>query len=139
MTDNNAYAKRPLWQWVIIYLLIGGLVYGAIYFLVLRRNGGYNYMQSQQNQNQQTAPVAQNAVTIQNMAFSPATMTIKVGDSITWTNQDLVNHTATADDNSFDTGTLSNGQSKTITFAKAGTYKYHCTIHPKMLGTIIVQ
>lgn len=82
---------------------------------------------------------AQNAVQIANFAFSPATMTIKVGDSVTWTNQDSVGHSATADNGSFDTGILAQGKSGTITFSKAGTYTYHCSVHPMMHGTIIVQ
>ena len=83
--------------------------------------------------------VAKNEVQIANFAFSPASMTIKVGDSVTWTNQDSVGHSATADDNSFDTGVLAQGKSGTITLSKAGTYTYHCRIHPMMHGIIIVQ
>jgi len=87
-----------------------------------------------------SSPVAaKNAVQIANFAFSPATLTIKVGDIVTWTNQDSVGHSATADDNSFDTGILAQGKSGIVTFSKAGIYKYHCRVHPMMHGTIIVQ
>ncbi len=82
---------------------------------------------------------AKNAVQIANFAFSPARLTIKAGDSVTWTNQDSVGHSATADDGSFDTGILAQGSSGTITFSKAGTFTYHCKVHPMMHGTIIVQ
>lgn len=81
----------------------------------------------------------QNQIQIQNFNFSPATMTVKVGDKVTWTNQDSAGHSATADDNSFDTGVLSTGQSGSITFSKAGTFSYHCSVHPSMKATIIVQ
>lgn len=137
MTDNT-YAKRPLWQWIVVYLVIGGVIYAGVYYLYLSKRGGYNN-QSSQDQAQQITPSNQNMVTIQNMSFSPSSMTIKTGDTVTWTDLDSVSHTSTADDNSFDTGTLSTGQSKTITFSKAGTYTYHCTIHPGMKGTIVVQ
>lgn len=83
--------------------------------------------------------IAGNFVQITNFSFSPATLMVKVGDKVTWTNQDTVGHSATADDGSFDTGALSTGQSGSVTFSKAGTYAYHCSVHPSMKGTIIVQ
>ena len=84
-------------------------------------------------------PVSSTSVTIQNFTFSPSTITVKVGDKVTWTNQDSIQHSATADDNSWDTGLLSQGKSGTVTFNKAGTFSYHCSIHPNMHGTVIVQ
>ena len=96
--------------------------------------------QSQKNSSASTAkPAGKNAVTIQNFAFSPATITIKAGQSVTWTNEDSIGHSATADDNSWDTGVLPQGKSKSITFAKAGTYTYHCSVHPNMKAEVIVQ
>lgn len=80
-----------------------------------------------------------NAVQIKNFSFTPANLTVKVGQKVTWTNQDNVGHSATADDNSFDTGVLAQGQSGSVTFSKPGTYTYHCSVHPNMHGTIIVQ
>lgn len=95
--------------------------------------------QAQTNTQEPTQVAGKNTITIQNMAFAPATLTIKAGDKVTWTNQDAVGHSATADDNSFDTGVLGQGQSGSITFSKAGTYTYHCSVHPYMKGTIVVQ
>jgi hypothetical protein len=46
------YGKRPLWQWIVLYLVIGGIVYAAIYYFVLSKNGGYNYGASMQNTEQ---------------------------------------------------------------------------------------
>ena len=89
--------------------------------------------------NTSQTPVTGTNITIQNFKYSPETITIKSGSSITWTNQDRVGHSATADDNSFDTGVLDQGQSKTITFSKPGTYAYHCNVHPMMKATVIVQ
>lgn len=77
-------------------------------------------------------------VTIQNFSFVPASVTVPAGATITWTNQDAAPHTATSVDNSFDTGTLKQGQSATLTFSKPGTFNYICSIHPFMKGTITV-
>jgi plastocyanin len=82
---------------------------------------------------------ADQAVTIANFSFQPATVTVQVGDSVTWTNQDGAPHTATADDGSFDSGTLSQGDTGSHTFDTAGTFAYHCEIHPNMTGSVVVQ
>ena len=78
-------------------------------------------------------------VSIKNMDFSPAKMSITAGDSVVWTNRDSDRHTATADDKSWDTGTLKKGKSGTITFSKPGTYSYFCAVHPRMKGVVIVS
>jgi LPXTG-motif cell wall-anchored protein len=87
-------------------------------------------------------PVARAAssggVSIQGFAFHPPTITVSVGDTVTWTNQDSAEHTATASDGSFDTGTLRKGQSGSHTFTRAGTFSYICSIHPFMHGTVEV-
>jgi plastocyanin len=76
--------------------------------------------------------------TIVGFKFSPGTLTIHVGDTVTWTNQDTAPHTATAQNGSFNTGTLKKGQSGSHTFTQAGTFAYICAIHPFMHGTIVV-
>ena len=81
---------------------------------------------------------ADHAVNIAGFAFSPKSVTIAVGDTVTWTNADAQGHTATADDASFDTGTISTGNAKSVTFSTAGTFGYHCKIHPAMTATIVV-
>jgi len=78
-------------------------------------------------------------VEIKDYAFSPSTITIKKGDSIKWTNQDSVGHTATSDNSLFDSGTLNKNKDYTFTFNQAGTFNYHCTPHPYMKGKIIVE
>jgi plastocyanin len=82
---------------------------------------------------------ADGSVSIEGFAFSPSTVTVKVGDSVTWTNNDSAPHTATADDGSFDTEQFGNGESSTLTFSTAGSFAYHCTIHPQMHGTVVVE
>ncbi|MBA3276382.1 MAG: ScyD/ScyE family protein [Chloroflexia bacterium] len=79
------------------------------------------------------------AVDIQNFAFGPATLTVSVGDTVTWTNNDTVPHTATASGGAFDSGTISPGDTFTFTFTEAGSFDYICNFHPNMMATIVVQ
>ena len=83
-------------------------------------------------------PSAQ-AVTIQGMQFQPATVTVAEGIKITWTNMDGMDHTVTSNDGtSFNSGTISPGGTFTYTAVAAGSYPYHCSIHPTMTGTVQV-
>ncbi len=85
------------------------------------------------------SPVAGTAVEIRNFAYNPPTIQVPVGGTISWTNQDQVPHTATADDGSFNTNPLTNGQSASHTFAAAGSFPYVCLFHPYMKGTVVVE
>jgi plastocyanin len=78
------------------------------------------------------------SVTIVDFAFSPASVTVAVGDTVTWHNTGQAPHNATANDGSFKTPDLSNGQSASHRFTTAGTFSYICTIHPNMHGTVRV-
>ena len=72
-------------------------------------------------------------------AFTPATIQAKVGDVIAWTNTDSLSHTATVDsDEACTTEVLATGESGALTFSAAGTYPFHCQVHPDMKGTIEV-
>jgi plastocyanin len=82
---------------------------------------------------------ATRGVDIRDFAFSPRTIEIRVGDTIRWTNRDSVAHTATARNGSFDTGLLADGESGSVRFTTAGTYRYVCTPHPDMTGTVVVR
>lgn len=87
-----------------------------------------------------TAPTSTgNSVSIKNFAFSPVSLTVKVGTKVSWTNNDSVTHTVTADKGAFNSGPLTPGSTFSFTFTKAGTYSYHCNIHPSMMATIVVQ
>jgi LPXTG-motif cell wall-anchored protein len=77
-------------------------------------------------------------VTIADFSFSPAAITIHVGDTIQWLNNGPSAHTATANNGSFNTGVLQKGRSASVTFHLPGTFDYHCTIHPFMHGTVVV-
>jgi amicyanin len=81
---------------------------------------------------------ATHAVAIAEFAFSPATLTITAGDTVTWTNEDAIAHTATSINGGFDSGDLEQGESYAVTFTTPGTYDYLCTPHPSMTGRIVV-
>jgi plastocyanin len=79
------------------------------------------------------------SVDINGFAFNPSQLTIAVGDTVTWTNSDSTSHTATADDGTFDSGNLANGDTFSFTFTEAGTFSYTCSYHSSMTGSITVE
>ncbi|HEX5478627.1 MAG TPA: plastocyanin/azurin family copper-binding protein [Dehalococcoidia bacterium] len=90
---------------------------------------------------------ANGAVTITDDSFSPKSyapnpITVQAGDSVTWTNNGPATHTVTSDPGgalAFDSGNIAAGGTFTQTFSTAGTFTYHCSIHPGMTGSVIVQ
>ena len=82
---------------------------------------------------------ASGSVTIADFNFSPASITIDVGDTVTWNNNGPTPHSATANDGSFDTGILRKGQSGSHTFNQAGSFSYYCKPHPYMKATVVVE
>lgn len=84
--------------------------------------------------------VATNTVNIKSFVFTPSAISVKVGTTVTWTNQDDVPHTVTIDNGDGPKSkNLSKGDTYSYTFSKAGTYSYHCEIHPSMHGTVEVK
>ena len=99
-----------------------------------RMMGGY-----QQTPAQQGTPVT--GVTHMNMqhfAYQMAHIQVRVGTTVTWTNQDSVPHSITFKNGMKDSGLLSQGQSFSYMFNTAGTYQYYCTVHPYMVATVTV-
>ncbi len=96
--------------------------------------GGY-----QQSPAQQGNPVTGvTQLNIQNFAYQPANMQVRVGTTVTWTNQDNVPHSVTFKNGMKDSGLLSQGQSFSYTFNTPGSYQYFCTVHPYMIATVTV-
>ncbi|MGW2248804.1 plastocyanin/azurin family copper-binding protein [Kitasatospora sp. NPDC001660] len=90
---------------------------------------------------QPSAPAAANAVTIQNFAFSPPALTVKVGTKVTWTNTDPDTHTVTSKQGSggpLQSAALATNDTYSYTFTQPGTYPYFCSIHPFMTATVEV-
>jgi len=78
-------------------------------------------------------------VKIDNFSYSPATLTVKAGTEVTWTNHDDMPHTVTSEDKSFKSKALDTDEKFTFTPTKPGTYAYYCSIHPKMTGKLVVE
>lgn len=102
----------------------------------------FTFTQSRDSQTKESAPVkaTKTEVAIDNFSFSPNTLTLSVGGTVTWTNHDNVPHVVSSADNQFKKSPLlKTGQSFSHTFATTGTYSYFCSIHPRMTGKIIVK
>jgi amicyanin len=87
---------------------------------------------------QPTAP-AKAEVKIDNFSFAPAELTVEAGTTVTWTNRDDIPHTVVSTDKVFKSKVLDTDEKFSFTFAKAGTYPYFCSIHPKMTGKVVVK
>ena len=128
---------------VAIVVVLGGL---GGWYLVSNHNKSSSSDMSNMNTSSSSSSstnkpaVATNAVTIQNFAFSPANITVKVGTTVTWTNKDSVAHTVTETDGKTgpDSGNVNPNSAYSFTFKTAGTYHYNCKIHPEMVGTVTV-
>lgn len=91
-----------------------------------------------------TAPSSQQsgqqvAVSIKNFKFAPQDIVVRAGTTVVWTNDDSVPHTVESSDGTLKSDELSKGDTYKFTFTKAGTYDYHCGIHPSMHGSVTVQ
>ena len=85
------------------------------------------------------AQVTATVVAMQNYAFLPATVTVSAGSTVTWTNNDSVDHQPMSDTGAWDAGVVPAGtSSRGLVFSTPGTYPYHCVFHPDMTGTIVV-
>jgi plastocyanin len=96
------------------------------------------------SKNKSTNPVITHSahfheVSIANFAFTPDSLSIPLGDTVLWTNNQNVPHTVTSDTGTELAGSLPSGQTYQHIFATAGNHRYHCAIHPTMLGTVNVQ
>ena len=89
------------------------------------------------NAGQSTTATAE--VTIDNFSFRPQTLTVAVGATVTWTNRDDVPHTVVSDDAVFKSKARDTDEKFSYTFDKPGTYPYHCSLHPKMTGQVVVH
>jgi plastocyanin len=83
--------------------------------------------------------IVRGSSTLTTTAYAPNPISIAPGGTITWTNNDTESHTSTGDDGSWNSGTINPGASFNRTFPNAGTFTYHCTIHPGMIGTVTVR
>ena len=78
-------------------------------------------------------------IVVKDFMFQPTTLTVPAGATVTWTNRDDEPHTVRSDTGLFRSTAMDTNESYSFTFAKPGTYHFTCSIHPRMVGTIIVQ
>jgi plastocyanin len=83
-------------------------------------------------------PPAAASVSIRNMAFNPASLSVTAGATVTWTNSDTTIHTVTADDASSNSGNIAIGATYSKVFNSAGTFSYHDALHPEATGKVVV-
>ncbi len=84
------------------------------------------------------APGASAEVKLKGEKFNPADITVAKGTTVTWSNDDSIEHTVTADGGAFNSGTIKSGVNFGYTFNEAGVFEYHCSIHPTMKGKVTV-
>ena len=123
VNTGAALGRIPTWLLVVI---VPALVVVAVVV---------TYFVSDVRQGTQSAAAAPDTVVIKDFSFSPKPITVKVGSTITVINDDNTTHTLTANNGAFNTGDLGSGRRGSVTVDRAGTYRYHCTIHPFMTGT----
>jgi plastocyanin len=80
-----------------------------------------------------------NKVVVKDFKFNPTPLTVKAGSTVTWTNQDDDVHTVVSDTGAFKSGAMDTNDSYSFKFDKPGTYHFTCSLHPRMVGTIVVQ
>lgn len=124
-------------SWFVIPLILVVLGFGA-YLAYQNPAIKTQFMNLVPQSQSEMANQASDTVVIKSFAYGPNKVTVSAGQSVTWINEDTVNHTATSDDGTWDTGLMAKGESKSITFTIPGTYTYHCTVHPGMTGTVVV-
>jgi plastocyanin len=78
-------------------------------------------------------------VKIDNFSFGPQTVTVPIGATVTWTNQDDIPHTVVSTDGVFKSKVRDTNETFSYTFTKPGTYSYFCSVHPKMTGQVVVK
>lgn len=147
---------------IIIALVVLAIVGIGIYYLVFNKNSAvapaYTPPTSNNDQVNNPAPAVQSSTTpalaaanpvsapanvtvsIKNFSFNPSTVTVKTGTKVTWVNNDSFSHTITSDSgNLLNSSAIAPGQSFSFTFANPGSATYHCSIHPTMKGTVVVE
>lgn len=156
---TSSYGKRPLWQWILLYAVVGVIVYGLVYYFVFAKKGGYSSNQNptgnyQQNVSPTTAQAPSTSTESQKFtiegnefAFTPSTLTVKKGQAveITFKNTGKYPHNLDIADLNAKTKTIQPGEEETITFTpdKTGSFSFACTVPTHadkgMTGTLTVE
>ena len=120
--------------WIVIAVII---IIAILGYVLINQNKPAPVTNTQQNQN---SAASTHNIDISNFAFSTTALTIKTGDTVVWTNKDSVSHTITSDTgNELSSKLLKTNDAYSHTFTTAGTFNYHCEVHPSMKASITVQ
>jgi len=139
--DTNQTSTMKKMLIALVVLVAVGV---AVYMLVFKDSGSSLYSSptptaSMSNTPTVTPGAESTTINISNLTFVPSSVTVTIGTRVTWRNNDSVSHTIVSDSGTYlSSSTLAPGQSYSRTFSAAGTYAYHCGIHPTMQGTIVV-
>lgn len=125
--------KKP----IIAFIVVAVIVAGAGAFLLLGSSSKQKSPEVKLPSEQTNIPKDQNTVSIKDFTFNPNTITVKVGDTVTWLNEDGAVHLIKSND--FNSVNLKNGDTFKFKFTKAGTYDYICGIHTYMKGKVVVE
>lgn len=124
---------------LVVLLVVVLLLGGGVWYVLNNQPAPTETEPVQVESSAQQTTMEQLTIEIIDGAFNPSTVTVKQGAEVTFVNNGTNAHTATADGGSFDTGLLEPGNSTSVVFSESGTFGYHCTPHPNMTGTIVVE
>lgn len=143
------YSKKPLWQWVLIYLVIGGIIYWLVYYFYFVKSGSnkYTYAPATSQTTQVSDGIAENVVIYSDTGFSPKNLIIKPNTTVTFKNDSGKSmwvasnpHPIHSDYSAFDAkGGYKKGESYQFTFTEARKYNYHNHLNSNDEGTITVE
>lgn len=153
MTYGTGYNKKPFYYWLLVYLVIGGLVYGVIYYVYFAGKGGYSPATSYTSPtpvistpSSPSPEVKGQVIILSDAGYAPTSLTIAVGDTVTWTNNGTKPATVNSDPHPshqdyppLNLGMMKPGASVSLKFDTAGTYGYHNHLNSSQRGTIIVK
>jgi amicyanin len=126
---------------IVVIIIAVVAVGGAALLSGNKKNDQASPASSSSSASANSTAVAATKVDIQNYMFSPMSIKVKVGDTVTWTNKDSVHHNVVADTASSDAPNgplIGLGETYSFKFTKAGTYTFHCNPHPYMHGSVTV-
>jgi len=125
--------KKPF----IILSIVVVMIAGVWAFLLLSSSSQQKNPEVKLPSEQTNVPKEKNTISIKDFAFNPDTLTVKVGDTVTWVNEDGVVHSITS--SAFNSPNIKSGETFKFQFTRAGTYDYNCSIHPYMKGKVVVE
>ena len=151
--SGNLLSNTP-WQLSVLigiaFLVVTAVAAAVVGSALVNDNYGWNFMDRMMSRGMmgygrstadspQTTGRQSESVSMRDYAFTPGNLQVPVGATVTWTNYDDAPHSAVAMDSSWDTGTLNKGQHRSLTFDKAGDYRYYCAIHQGMQARLLVR